>query len=94
MFTTNVTCSGGECTHGQIEAEFVTSGYFGGVTGDPDGGATRVVTQNRAGPTYWVGKQKNGGTFEAYWDKVGAVGHYDYVSSFRHHPSSSGWIPA
>lgn len=55
MFTTNVTCSAGQCKHGAIEAEFVTSGYFGGVAGDPDGGATRVVTQNRAGPTFWVG---------------------------------------
>jgi hypothetical protein len=48
--------------------------------GDPDGGKTRVVTQNNAGPTYWVGKQEPGGQFEAYWDKVGAVGHYDYGS--------------
>jgi hypothetical protein len=84
MFTTNVTCSAGNCTHGALEREFVTSGYFGGLTGDPDGGATRVVTQNwernHASATYWVGKQKNGGQFEAYWDKIGAVGHYDYAS--------------
>ena len=39
-----------------------------------------LVTQNNAGPTYWVGKQSNGGKFTAYWDKVGAVGHYDYGS--------------
>jgi sucrose-6-phosphate hydrolase SacC (GH32 family) len=39
-----------------------------------------VVTQNNAGPTYWVGRQEAGGQFEAYWDKVGAVGHYDYGS--------------
>jgi sucrose-6-phosphate hydrolase SacC (GH32 family) len=80
MFTTNVTCSAGQCKSGAIEAEFVTSGYFGGLAGDPDGGSTRVVTHNRGGATYWVGTQKNGGKFEALWDKVGAVGHYDYGS--------------
>ena len=32
------------------------------------------------GPTYWVGKQANGSKFVPYWDKVGAVGHYDYGS--------------
>ena len=58
----------------------MTAGYFGGVPGDPAGGATRVVTQNNAGPTFWVGKQGNGSAFEAFWDKVGAVGHYDYGS--------------
>ena len=52
--------------------------FAGGLSGDPDGGKTRVVTQNRAGPTYWVGKQTAGGQFEAMWDKTGAVGHYDY----------------
>jgi sucrose-6-phosphate hydrolase SacC (GH32 family) len=80
MFTTNVTKSGASTSPGVIEGEFVTSGYFGGLPGDPDGGSTRVVTQNRAGPTFWVGKQANGSKFEAYWDKVGAVGHYDYGS--------------
>ena len=40
------------------QAEFVTSGYFGFLPGDPDGGKTRVVTQNNAGPTFWVGKQE------------------------------------
>lgn len=80
MFTTNVTCSGADCRHGAIEREFVTAGYFGGIPGDPAGGATRVVTQNNAGPTFWVGKQGNGSAFEAFWDKVGAVGHYDYGS--------------
>lgn len=80
LFTTNVTCSGKTCKKGAITREFVTSGYFGGLTGDPDGGKTRVVTQNNAGPTYWVGKQEAGGQFNAYWDKVGAIGHYDYGS--------------
>ena len=45
LFTTNVTCSGKTCSHGRITREFVTSGYFGGLSGDPDGGKTRVVTQ-------------------------------------------------
>ena len=31
------------------------------------------------GATFWVGKQEAaGGQFNAYWDKVGAIGHYDY----------------
>jgi hypothetical protein len=103
LFTTNVTCSGRTCLHGAIPREFVTADYFGGLRGDPDGGATRVITQNfgyvkggeaksspagpSCGPTYctgatfWVGKQRApGSSFEAYWDNVGAVGHYDYGS--------------
>eukprot|EP00912_Choanoflagellata_sp_UC4_P000489 UC4_evm5s302 len=80
MFTTNITKSGAAVHEGAITREFVTSGYFGGVPGDPDGGLTRVVTQNNAGPTYWVGKQANGSKFVPYWDKIGAVGHYDYGS--------------
>jgi len=80
MFTTNMTVSGAVRSPGAITGEFVTSGYFGGLPGDPDGGRTRVVTQNRAGPTFWVGKQEAGGKFEALWDVPGAVGHYDYGS--------------
>eukprot|EP00662_Eupelagonemidae_sp_cell21_P055639 gene55639-17919_t len=80
MFTTNTTASGDKKSPGAITREFVTSGYFGGVPGDPDGGKTRVVTQNNAGPTFWVGQQANGGEFTPYWDTVGAVGHYDYGS--------------
>ena len=60
--------------------QFVTSGYFGALPGDPDGGKTRVITQNRVGPTFWVGSQSNGGPFSAHWDKLGAIGHYDYGS--------------
>jgi hypothetical protein len=56
----------------------VTSNYVGALAGDPDGGATRVITQNNGGPTYWVGKQQNGGNFTPYWDKTGAVGLYDH----------------
>lgn len=79
LFTTNVTKSGASVKHGAITREFVTSGYFGGLAGDPDEGKTRVITQNNAGPTFWVGKQPAPGKpFEAYWDKIGAVGHYDY----------------
>jgi sucrose-6-phosphate hydrolase SacC (GH32 family) len=80
MFTTSTTRSGTITTPGAIYQEFVTSGYFGGLPGDPDKGASRVVTQNLAFPSYWVGKQSNGGPFEPYWDKTGAVGQYDYGS--------------
>lgn len=80
MFTTNMTKSGAATAPGAITREFVTSGYFGGIPGDPDGGTTRVVTQNNAGPTFWVGKQANGSEFIPFWDKIGAVGHYDYGS--------------
>eukprot|EP00658_Telonema_sp_P-2_P004396 TRINITY_DN11645_c0_g1_i15.p1 TRINITY_DN11645_c0_g1~~TRINITY_DN11645_c0_g1_i15.p1 ORF type:complete len:585 (+),score=135.33 TRINITY_DN11645_c0_g1_i15:101-1855(+) len=81
LFTTNMTKSGNLTSPGAITAEFVTSGYFGGLPGDPDGGSTRVITQNNGGPTFWVGKQSGPGQpFEAYWDRVGAVGHYDYGS--------------
>ena len=80
MFTTNTTCSGTQCSPGAVTREFVTAGYFGGLAGDPDGGRTRVVIQNNGGSTFWVGKQGNGSKFEPYWDKVGAVGHYDYGS--------------
>lgn len=80
MFTTNTTVSGGKVSPGAITREFVTSGYFGALPGDPAGGKTRVLTQNNGGPTYWVGAQSNGGPFRAYWDRPGAVGHYDYGS--------------
>ena len=78
MFTTNTTCSAGQCQAGALDGEFVTTGFIGGLPGDPDGGASRVVTQNRGGATFWVGAQANGGKFQPYWDKPGAVGHYDY----------------
>ena len=49
------------------------------LSGDPDNGSTRVVTQNRAGATFWVGKQPiPGGKFTPLWNVRGAVGHYDY----------------
>ena len=80
MFTTNTTMSGRLKETGSVTREFVTSGYFGNLPGDPAGGSTRVVTQNNFKPTFWVGTQANGSTFEAMWDKVGAVGHYDYGS--------------
>ena len=81
MFTTNLTYRGfGHIESGHITREFVTSGYFGGLQGDPDNGTTRVVTQNNGGATYWVGKQKNGGSFKPLWSAPGAVGYYDYGS--------------
>ena len=51
-----------------MTAEFVTSGYFGSVPGDPRGGKTRVVTNNggkaNAGsPIFYLGLQENGGKF-------------------------------
>ena len=77
LFTTNTTMSGRAVDH-SCTGEFVTSDYFGALPGDPDGGKTRVLTQNRVGPTFWVGQQSNGGPFTAYWGKRGAIGHYDY----------------
>jgi hypothetical protein len=88
MFTTNTTCSGVYCGS-SISGEFVTSGYFGGLPGDPDGGTTRVVTQNQGHPTFWVGKQGNGSTFKPFWPSghsppynrsafKPSVGQYDY----------------
>ena len=49
--------------------EFVTSGYFGSIPGDPRGGKTRVVTNNDCNhgatnmgtPIYYMGVQENGG---------------------------------
>ena len=43
MFTTHTTKSGAKVAPSAIKAEFVTSGYFGGVPGDPDGGKMRVM---------------------------------------------------
>lgn len=54
MFTTNTTKSGKLVETGSITREFVTSGYFGNLEGDPDNGLTRVVTQNNYKPTFWV----------------------------------------
>ena len=67
-------------THTHITTTITTITTIKGIPGDPAGGKTRVVTQNNAGPTFWVGKQANGGKFKPYWDNVGAVGHYDYGS--------------
>lgn len=68
-------------THTHTHTHIITTiTAIKGIPGDPAGGKTRVVTQNNAGPTFWVGKQANGGKFKPYWDNVGAVGHYDYGS--------------
>lgn len=62
----------------------MTPDYFGGLSGDPMGGSTRVVTQSGywTGQAFWVGHQEAGGTFQPYWDKFGAVGRYDYGDLF------------
>jgi len=80
LFETNTTLRGWDNPQ-YITGEFVTSNFFGNLTGDPDAtGSTRVVTQNQGGATYFVGQQAGGpgSAFEAYWDKPGAVGFYDY----------------
>ena len=71
MFSSNTTKSGKKFEVGSIVKEFVTSGYFGNLEGDPDGGSTRVVTQNNRAHI-WVGKQANGSRFEPYgikWER-------------------------
>jgi len=78
MFTTNTTKSGALVYPGAINGEFVTSDFFGALSGDPDGGSTRVVLQNNPYPSFWVGRQANGSQFTPYWNVVGAVGRYDY----------------
>lgn len=83
MFTTNTEKSG---THeaANIKAEFVTPDYIGGLPGDPMDGRTRVAFQSGywTGTSFWVGQQENGGQFDPYWNKTGAVGHYDYGDLF------------
>ena len=69
LFTTNVTMSGALAKPGAIKNKFVAAGYSDGLAGDPDGGKTRVVTQNNGGATYWVGRHAAGRQFKVYWDK-------------------------
>ncbi len=52
LFTTNTTINGSIASE-NILAEFVTSNYIGGIPGDPNGGLTRVVTQNRGQRFGW-----------------------------------------
>jgi len=83
LFTTNTSMSGKAIVDKvAIDGEFVTSDFIGGLPGDPDGGKSRVVTENRNGAHYWVGRQQDGpgGRFTPYWERIGAVGHYDYGS--------------
>ena len=89
LFTTNLTYRGyGHPQTGHVTREFVTSGYFGGIPGDPHTdsatgvGLSRVVTQNNGGATFWVGQQTGGpgAPFEPLWDTPGAVGYYDFGS--------------
>ena len=71
--------------------EFVTSGYFGSIPGDPKGGKTRVVTNNDCNrgatnmgtPIYYMGTQENGGTFtdaagKQEFDAPGEIGMLDW----------------
>lgn len=71
--------------------EFVTSGYFGSIPGDPRGGKTRVVTNNDCNhgatnmgtPIYYMGVQENGGTFtdragKQDFDGPGEIGMLDW----------------
>lgn len=66
MVTTARTPLDSSATH-----EFVTSDYFGNITGDPRGGKTRVVINNDCNhgatnmgtPIFYVGVQENGGPF-------------------------------
>ena len=71
--------SGAHAMPGAIKDVFVTSDYIGGLRGDPAGGATRCVLQSTGGSTFWCGGgQRNGSALTPYWDKVGAVGFFDY----------------
>ena len=82
LFTANATKNGYSQRNGAVHDVFVTSDFIGGLRGDPAGaGATRCVLQNTPTAVFWCGLQKNGGTLQPYWDKPGAVGHYDYVSA-------------
>ena len=64
LFQTNMS-KRGATLHQNVLSEFVTSGYFGALPGDPAGGRTRVVTQNKLipthpaqpGATFWSGQQ-------------------------------------
>ena len=71
--------------------EFVTSGYFGSIPGDPRGGKTRIVTNNDCNrgatnmgtPIYYMGVQENGGTFtdragKQEFDGPGEIGMLDW----------------
>ena len=61
--------------------EFVTSGFFGSVPGDPRGGRTRVLTHGN--DAYYLGVQANGGAFRDTTGKhafagEGEMGVFDY----------------
>ena len=62
--------------------EFVTSGYFGAVPGDPLQGKTRVFTANQRATTFYVGEQLNGSPLVVNYSRTGSVGvidHGDYT---------------
>jgi hypothetical protein len=81
LFTTNVTTSGLAVKEGAVTREFASHRDTSGVSQATQTAVRRVSTQNNRAPTFWVGKQAGPGKpFKAYWDKVDAVGHYDYGS--------------
>ena len=71
-----------------VTAEFVTSGYFGNVPGDPRGGLTRVVTNNGGkanggSPIFYLGLQANGSKFldaagKNDFEGLGEIGMLDW----------------
>ena len=81
LFITNTTKSGLLTRPSVTHDVFVTSEFIGGLRGDPAGGATRCVLANTngGGSGFWCGRQSGPGTqMQAYWDKIGAIGIYDY----------------
>lgn len=80
LFVTNTTKSGLQTRPSAFHDVFVTSEFIGGLRGDPAGGATRCVLANTGvGSAFWCGRQEGPGSqMQAYWDKPGAVGFYDY----------------
>ena len=60
MFTTNDDAM----AKGGSRGEMVTPSYTGNLAGDPQGGSTRLLTNNVChGTTYWLGNQANGSKF-------------------------------
>jgi len=92
FFQTNTTagpqpslCEVGYGVDGMIGNEFVTTGVFGAISGDPNGGKTVVVTSNYCGnlySTYWIGSlSADSRTFTPYQNLAGdgpAGGVIDY----------------
>ena len=75
------------------EREFVTSGYFGAIPGDPAGGATRVFTNGGSADSgtteFYIGLQGNGSKF-VLGSEPSAVGMIDWGSFSPTGSSSKG----